>query len=256
MNSMKPFLGLLLSVGAASAATVSVDWLQLAPGATPGAFALTNDAGETAVTGRIAISSGGWFPVFPSAASRAAHGWQTTPPASDSVTGGAAVSGFEVRVAPANGAASYTVELAAPQGREMVIAVGGLYSTSSGGTSGVGISAASGSGASVITDLGAFGWSNGIQSFSGDLDWDGNFLTPLPEGESGFAFFRIAPFAGPDGKIFFNIPAAFAGGSGDSITFAIGFSAVPEPAASALAAGAALALAFRRRRRAMRRSAS
>lgn len=242
--------GLALGTASAQAASVAVDWLQLASGATPGAFSLLDDGGAAVVGGKMTIASGVSFPGLPAARTLNSQYWQTTPEAADSVNGSGAVSGFEVRVAPIGGAASYTIELTVPGGTQLVLAVGELYRTTGAFTSGVGISATGDSGSVPVQLMEILSWNDGLKAFSQDLAWDGSTLSTVAgaNGDSKVAFFSIGELDGASSKVTLSIPAAYASGTGDSLTFALGLVNVPEPG-SLLLGAAGLAAAFGRRRR-------
>jgi hypothetical protein len=232
------------------AATVVVDWMELIPGGTAGSFSLAADGGLPAGHGALAIESGkgASFPKFPQPRVFNAGSWAGPTGYADSVTGDDRVSGFDLRVASQSGPSAYTLTLDVPAGRELVVAVGGLYRGAGGATNSLAL-AASGGGA-VSFDQ-ALGWS-GSDVFDQEIEWDvpaGTLFTTLgSDGESEIAFLRISPLAGGS-TLTFHVSSGYggAGTTGDSISFAVG-AVVPEPGVLTLAGlGALLALAARRR---------
>ncbi len=240
-------LGSLILAGNAGAAIV--DWFQLSPGATPGAFDLVDDRGHVAVSGSMIVGSGTSFPGFPAAQTLDHAFWSTAPETLNSETGNGTVTGFEVRVAPQGGGdVSYAIELEVPRNRHLHLAVGQLFASPAASTGSVLISTISDAGSSTITLLESLVWNNGVKAFTENLDWDGTQLSPADgaDGESQVAFFRIEPLYGANAKIRLEIPSAYNVGSGDALTFAIG-GIIPEPGTAMLAAFGSLLLLRRRR---------
>ena len=232
------------------AAVVVVDWLNLATGATASAITLNTDGGLPAALGALAIESGkgNSFPGFPLTSSIGTGFWLAPTGFQDSVAGDDRVGTFDIRVAPQGGMASYALTLDVPADRELIIAVGGLSSTSLGATRAVIVSA---SGGGVVSFVQSLAWDNGGTAFDQELEWDeltGSLSTTVGAlGESEIAFLRLSANAGPDRKLTFLVPEGYGSGSGDSISIGIGM-VVPEPGLLALSAvGAIFFLAGRRR---------
>ncbi len=235
--------------GSLPAATVSVDWLQLAAGGGPGGFSLRNDGGGIVAQGTIVVSSG--FALSSPSPWNAEEGfWSGTPPqAEDSAAGDGSVSGFAVRVAPAGGQAAYRVELTVPAGQPLYLMVGELLRTAAAASVGVRIEASSGAGSVPVALIETLAGDDGGKVYSQSLAWDGTTLSTVPgaDGESRFAFFEIAPLTGGDARVVLSIPEAYASGTGDSIVFALGVGVIPEPSAALLGGLGMLALLGRRR---------
>lgn len=234
----------------ASAATV-VDWLELADGGSANSFILVADGNLPTAFGVLAIESGKGtsFPKFPQSRILNAGSWSGETGYIDSVSGDDQVTGFDLRVLSRNGPASYTLTLEVPAGRELVLAIGGLYRGSAGATSSLAISA---SGDGVFTFDQSLSWT-GSDFFDQELEWDaptGTLFTTIgANGDSDVAFLRVSPLSGANPTLTFLVPNGYGGPgtTGDSITIGIG-TVIPEPGVLALASvGALLALAGRRR---------
>ncbi len=224
----------------ASAATV-VDWLELADGGSVNSFILVADGNLPTAFGALAIESGKGtsFPKFPQSRILNPGSWSGETGYIDSVSGDDQVTGFDLRVLSRNG----------PAGRELVLAIGGLYRGSAGATSSLAISA---SGDGVFTFDQSLSWT-GSDFFDQELEWDaptGTLFTTIgANGDSDVAFLRVSPLSGANPTLTFVVPNGYGGPgtTGDSITIGIG-TVIPEPGVLALASvGALLALAGRRR---------
>lgn len=240
-------------VPSASAATVVVDWLTLGSGATPGAFALRGDGGTTLASGSLAIESGKGiaFPGFPASRNFNAASWSAAPPVEDSVGADGRVNGFDIRVAPQGGMASYRLELSVPAGVELWLAVGGLFHGSNGKTDAVVISSLSDSAMGVVALQQIAGWGNGITQYNQDVEWDEPTrtlsTTTGSSGDSEIGFFKIDPISGPNPRVVLTVANGYNVSTGDSISVGLGI-AVPEPGAFALLGlGSLLVLSGRRR---------
>ncbi len=241
-------LALVLVCATASRGATVVDWFDLAAGGSSTSFSLTADGGLPAATGALAIQSGKGisFPGFPSARTFNSGFWSGDTGFRDSLTGTDRVAAFDIRVAPQGGAAAYSLTFSIPAGREIVIAVGGLYRGPSGATQSI-VATSSGG---VVSFVQTLAW-NGSDVFDQEIEWNAATATLATtlgsDGDSGIAFFRIGPLAGANPSLTFTVPMGYAAGTGDSISIGLG-AVVPEPSALTLAGlGAALVLARRRR---------
>ncbi len=245
-------LAMLGAHDSARAATVVVDWLELATGATASSFTLTSDIGLPAASGALAIASGNGisFPGFPKGGSLTTGFWSGATGFVDSVNGDERVAIFDIRVAPQGGMAAYSLTLDVPAGRELIIAVGGLFRNSTAATAGIDTSA---SGGGVVSFLQSLAWNNGGTAYDQELEWNaltGSLSTTIgADGDSEIAFLHVSPLSGANPKLTFLVPNGYGSGSGDSISIGIG-TVVPEPGVLGLAAvGTLLILAGRRRKR-------
>lgn len=229
-----------------------VDWFTLVPGGEAGSFSLAADDGSASAHGALAVEPGKGlvFPGFPSARVLDSGFWVANTGFQDSVAGDMRVPGFDIRVVPQSGQSVYTITLDVPVGREMILAVGGLYRGASGATQSVVASAFTDSGSSLVSLIQSLAW-NGGDTYDQELEWDtlsSTITTTVgSEGDSTVAFLKIAPLAGANSKIRLSIPSGYASGAGDSITIGLG-APVPEPGVFALLAiGATLFITGRRR---------
>lgn len=250
---MKPvILALAAAIPATARAATVVDWLELAGGASATSFVLAADGGLPTAFGALAIESGkgASFPNFPQSRVLNAGSWSGETGYIDSLTGNDRVSGFDLRVVSRNGPASYTLTLEVPAGRELVVAIGGLYRSGAVGTGSLSVSA---SGGGVFAFDRSLSWT-GSDLFDQEIEWvsaTGTLVaTSGSAGDSDVAFLRIGPLSGANPKFTFQVPDGYGGPgtTGDSITFAIG-AVVPEPGAPVLAALATFLALTRRRRR-------
>lgn len=232
------------------AATTVVDWLNLANGSTSSSFSLTSDSGLVAAQGGIAVEAGKGisYPGFPKLTELNAGSWSGETGFRDSVTGDDRVGTFDIRVAPQNEMTAYALTLNVPTGRELIIAVGGLYRDSQGGTNSI-ITTTSGGG--VVTFLQSLAWDAGATAFDQELEWDALSATLTTttgsNGESEVAFLRVSPLSGPNPQLMFMVPEGYAMGTGESISIGVGM-VVPEPGVLTLMGmGALIVLAGRRR---------
>lgn len=243
-------LALAAALPTASRAATVVDWFELESGASPAAFFLVADGGLPTVSGilDVDVGKGASYPKFPQTRILNAGSWSGETGYIDSVTGNDQLTGFDVRVASQSGPASYTLTLEVPAGRELVIAIGGLYRNGGTGTGSLSVSASGG----AFTFDRSLSW-NGSGPYNQEIEWDGAtgklVTTAGSLGDSDVAFLRIGPLSGAKPTLTFAVPDGYGGSgtTGDSITFAVG-TVVPEPGAPVLAALATL-LAMTRRRR-------
>lgn len=221
----------------ASAAVVAVDWLQVQAGGSSAGFSLAGDNGMVTANGRLVVGSGASMPGSPPGRTLNNQFWETAPQASDSVLGNGTVSAFDVRVAPQAGSASYSVELAVPTGRGLVLMVGDLFSGAAGSTAGITLTAVSDTGSATISLTEILAWDNGLKSSTKDLLWDGSTLTTTggADGDSKYAFFEIGALFGSNARIILTVEDGYPLGAGDSLTLGLGLLPVPEPAVSVLA---------------------
>ncbi len=233
------------------AATTVVDWLNLASGSTSTSFSLTSDNGLSAAQGAIAVQTGKGvsYPGFPTLTELNAGYWSGETGFRDSVTGTDRVRTFDIRVAPQGGVAAYSVTLNVPAGQELIIAMGGLFRSSQGGTKSI-ITTASGGG--VVSFVQSLAWdTGGGTAFDQELEWDapsGTLSTTTgSDGDSEVAFLRVSPLSGPNPQLMFMVPEGYGMGSGESISIGVGM-VVPEPGIFALVGmGGLIVLAGRRR---------
>lgn len=230
-----------------------VDWFTLMPGGVAGSFSLTADGGSPVVHGALAIETGKGigFPGFPAARVLDGNFWAADTGIQDSLSGDMRVAAFDIRVVPQSGQAVYSLTLDVPAGRELILAVGGLYRGTSGATQSIVASAFTDSGSGVVSLIQSLSW-NGADNFDQELEWDalsGTLSTTVgSEGDSTVAFLRIAPLSGANSKIRLSVPSGYASGSGDSITIGVG-ALVPEPGTFALLGIGATFLLIGRRRK-------
>lgn len=215
----------------APAAVPIHDWLVLAPGSTTADFELLDDDLVAAAGGGASVTQGFPFP-GPGSFSLDSSFWTTAMDFEDSVTGNATVPGFEFRVAPNGGAASYSIEVTLKTGVPYVLMIADMFRTTDGATTGATFTTFSDSGAFAIDYLGATAWNDGIRALDQPVVWDsvGGTLSTDPgaDGESMPAFFRIDPVAGTNPSLTIGIPSAYAVASGDAIVFGLA-EVVPEP---------------------------
>ena len=236
-----------------SAATTVVDWLQLAPGATPGAFFLNDDAGRAAVSASLEVvpGEGFSFPGYPSSGELASVSWDSPPTFENSVAGTPQVSLFNVRVVPQSGSANYRIDMTVPANTELIFVIGGLFADASGATDSVIASAMTDSNPGVFTLVEMIGWSNGVKVDRQPLVWSEALSTlstsSSSDGESGYAFLRLAPLSGANPRVSFSVPQGLGTGVGDEISIGVGFP-IPEPSFPVLLLSAAMLGSLRRRR--------
>jgi hypothetical protein len=236
-----------------SAASTVVDWLRLAPGATPGAFSLNDDDGGAAVSASLSIAPGGGFsfPGYPSSGELAAANWDSPPSFEDSLTGTPQVSLFNIRVVPQSGPANYRIDMTVPANTELIFAIGGIFADSTGATDSIIASAMTDSVAGVFTLVEMIGWSNGVKVNRQPLVWSESLSTlstsSSSNGESGYAFLRLAPLSGANPRVSFSVPQGLGTGVGDEISIGVGFP-IPEPSFPVLLLSTALLGSLRRRR--------
>ncbi|MFC7336348.1 hypothetical protein ACFQY0_04095 [Haloferula chungangensis] len=248
-----PFVVALFGIGNVASAVTIVDWLQLAPGATPSSFSLTDDGGGAVVSGSLSTAPGEGipFPGYPSMATLTASGWSTPPAFSDSMAGVPQVSLVNVRVVPQSGAANYQIEMTVPANVELILVVGGLYASDAGSTNSVITTAMTDSGSGVFELVEMIGWSNGVKVDTQALTWNESLSTlstvPGSEGESGYALFRISPLVGENPRLLLSVPEGLGSGVGDEISFGVAVP-VPEPSVHLLLAATAMLGCLRRRR--------
>lgn len=248
--SAATFLAVLGFQDSARASAVVVDWLDLATGSTASSFTLTSDLGIPVASGALAIENGKGqaFSGFPTAGSLNAGFWSGATGYQDSVTGDERVGIFDIRVVPQGGMAAYSLTLGVPAGRDLIVAVGGLFRSGTAATAAI-VTSVSGGG--VISFIRSLAWDNGGTAYDQELEWDGPTgslsTTTGADGDSEMAFLRISSLSGPNPKLTFLVPDGYGSGAGDSISIGIG-TVIPEPGVLGLAAlGAVVCLAGRRR---------
>ncbi len=218
-----------------AAGVVMVDWLELASGGTNAAFSLTTDDGLPVASGALAILNGNGvaYPSFPKTRTFNSEFWVGHSGFLDSQTGDTQVSAFDIRVAPIEQSASYSLTIDVPAGQELIIAIGGLFRNSTAGTGSINTTATGG----VVSFVTALGWDSGASQFDQELEWS--------------ALTGTLPLSGPNPQLTFTVPNGYPFDSGDSISIGIGM-VVPEPSIFGVAAlSAAFLLANRRREKAI-----
>ncbi len=235
----------------APAATLMVDWLKLPGGSSAAGFQLLDDSNSVLGGGSLMVAQGESFFGLPAPRTLNSSFWNGTTGFSDSVTGLADVSAMEFRVAPSAGQANYTIQLAVPAGRQLLLVVGDLFRNATASTAGISIAALSDSGSVPVTLAGMYGWNNGASSLTQDLAWDqptGALTTTAgANGNSKLAFLQIGPISGLNPRLVLSVPQGYGLGSGDSVIIGVG-AVVPEPGVITLAGICGmLALVLRRR---------
>jgi hypothetical protein len=241
------------SLPQAHAAAVVVDWFRLESAGSPAALTLVNDAGLPVAAGALVIASGKGisFPGLP--ANNVLNGgfWFADTGLADSGAGDARVGAFDIRVAPQNGSASYVLELTVPTGRELILAVGGLFHGAAGSTQSLELTAFSDSGSGAISLLQTIGWDNGSTAYDQEIEWDassGTLSTTVgSSGDSEMAFLRIGPLAGENGRLVLTVANGYGVGTGDSLTIGLG-QVIPEPSFLGLLSLSGVFLLVARRR--------
>lgn len=239
-----------LLCGPLLAQSLTVDWLALQTGGTTTSFTLLDDLAAPTATGSVSISSGIAFPGFPIARTLADAPWLTIPDFEDSVLGTQSMSVIEMRVAPFAGVTTYSINLSVPGNTPLVLAIGDLFRNGVSGTTGVGVFAQSDTVSYLPILDGIHGYA-GTRVFDQDLAWDPGtqFLStsPLSNGDSDIAFFRIPAISGTNPRLTLQIPNGLASGGGETITFALG-TAIPESSTLLLSLSLAIPLLRRSRK--------
>lgn len=225
-----------------------IDWLAFTPGADRTHFGLVNDLGQPVAQAEIAIAAGALAPLSPTAGSLGGSFWTDPLDYIDSIQNDGTVSTTKVQVAPRAGVVQFQLGVQGADLSGMVVAVGQLFNSELDGTREVGLMAKTLSGLMIALEfLAEEQWDNGLRAYNQSLNWDGAKLTlPLTaSGESGFAFFRVPTSSIPVTQLLFDIPDAYALGSGDALEFAFGLP-IPEPTTGVLILAAVGAAALSR----------
>ena len=158
----------------------------------------------------------------------------------------------KVQVEPQAGSVKYQLVITGADLSGMLFGVGQLLGSGSAGTRLVNITAFTGASASVPVSLVSMNtWDDGIRFYTQPLTWDGGAqalsLVGNLNGESEFAFLRVAESAVPVTKLSFDIPTGYNAGAGDAVEFAFAIP-VPEPGqVFLLAIGVPVLAGYRRR---------
>lgn len=241
----------LLSALPGRAASQILDWLELAPNPTTSSFELLDDALQSVAGGGLSISDG---IAFPGPVARTLEGgfWASDPGFVDSLHGDASVRGFEFRVAPLGGVASYSLELALTPGVPYFLMIADMFRSPDDATSDVMLTALSDTGGFTISYLGATPWSNGIKPLDQPVAWNEGTRTLATvagaNGESSPAFFQIAAPSGANPRLVIDFEDAYALGSGDAILVGLAV-VIPEPSSAILLLASAAWLCLSRKRR-------
>ncbi|GAA5481052.1 hypothetical protein [Haloferula sargassicola] len=219
------------------AQALTLDWWE--PRTAAATTELADDADATQGSLAMTIRQGVLFPGFPATRTLASGAWVDPLP-----FGTADVTATDIKVFPGGVPSDFDVLIEWSGSDTLYLLVGDLYGDPSSSTSPVGIS--SDGGASSVTHIGMFRWSDSLTDFSQPLGWSGSELTTTPglTGDSEFALFSISGAH----SVTLSVPSGYAYGTGDTLTIGIG--AVPVPEASTVgmtALFAMLALAHRRR---------
>jgi hypothetical protein len=239
------------------AVTVIVDWYTTIDSPTPASIELRDSLDEVRALGFQTVNAGQSAPNRPLILTLAGSGFSADTGFEHVTFGDATVTGIEFRVGPTSvgGAVDYTIEFAVPPNEELFLAVGALRRDAFSATETVFVQAGSSTGAGQVSFLGQFGWTDGeFNTWNQPLLWDGATgglsTSPQANGESGIAFFSVAPVTGDDPFVRFSVPVGYNFSTGESIFLALGAHPIPEPAHAALfGALACLGLLLFHRRR-------
>ncbi|MEM9079602.1 MAG: hypothetical protein AAGC74_02800 [Verrucomicrobiota bacterium] len=220
--------------------SVPVDWLAYESSSNT----LLSDDATFVATLNLTTNSGFALPTTPGTLNN--NFWLTAPSLTDSQTGNASLSTFEIRHLPTSGSPSYQVDILLPKNSPLILAVGQLFADSSGASDQISINTFNSNTPQQTNLLGFFSSDNGLIAFDQELTWNPttNQLNPLTgnDGESQIAFFGVSNAD----KVSFIIPSAYGLGTGDTITFAIG-TFIPEPSTTLLLLTPSLFLIRRKR---------
>lgn len=229
-----------------------LDWLSFSAGNDRTQFTLIDDSGLPVAQAQIQLTSGLLIPLSPSAGILHSDFWVTPPDFEDSVSGNGSVATTKIQVAPQSGLVQYRLTLTGTDLTGMVFGVGQLYGITGSGRSE--ITARTSTALEVpVNLLGAYGWDDGIRSYTEAVTWDTGLQVlstgPSANGESAVSFFKVTDVGSPVTQLSFYFPNGHNGATGDAVEFAFGMTVVPEPSITMMMlAGITIFVGSRRRR--------
>lgn len=220
-----------------ASAVVRVDWLTLENPGNPNQIRLVDQNSQLAASALLNISSGVSFPEFPKLTELGTDFWESPTGFENVKTMNETITGFNIRVVPQLGKASYELIINVPSNRELILALGDLYRDADASTQGMVVSVISDSGSYPVNLLNQFSWDSGAQALDQPLVWNGAnqelSTSASSEGESNIAFLQVPSFLGANPQVKLSVPSGYAFGAGDSLFIGIGV-VIPEPSTTSL----------------------